>query len=340
MRGAVIHAPGDVRYEDRDDPRIEHPTDAVIRMSATCVCGSDLWDYRGINPVEQPTPMGHEYVGIVEQVGTHVTTIKPGQFVIGSFFASDNTCEICRAGYQTSCIHREFVGAGGAQAQYLRVPLADGTLVATPEVPDASLLPSLLAASDVLGTGWFGAVAADVQPGNTVAVVGDGAVGLLAVLAAHELGAERIIAVSGHESRQQLAREFGATDIVTERGDDGVAAIKDLTDGLGAHSVIEAVGTQESTTQAIRSTRPGGHVGYVGVPHDVTLPGDELFYSHVHLHGGPAPVRRFLPDLVDRIWDRRIDPGKVFDLTLPLDQVAEGYRAMDQRRAIKTLLQP
>jgi threonine dehydrogenase-like Zn-dependent dehydrogenase len=340
MRGAVIHAPGDVRYEDRDDPRIEHPTDAVIRMSATCVCGSDLWDYRGINPVEQPTPMGHEYVGIVEQVGTQVTTIKPGQFVIGSFFASDNTCEICRAGYQTSCIHREFVGAGGAQAQYLRVPLADGTLVATPEVPDASLLPSLLAASDVLGTGWFGAVAADVQPGNTVAVVGDGAVGLLAVLAAHELGAERIIAVSGHESRQQLAREFGATDIVTERGDDGVAAIKDLTDGLGAHSVIEAVGTQESTTQAIRSTRPGGHVGYVGVSHDVTLPGDELFYSHVHLHGGPAPVRRFLPDLVDRIWDRRIDPGKVFDLTLPLDQVAEGYRAMDQRRAIKTLLQP
>jgi threonine dehydrogenase-like Zn-dependent dehydrogenase len=340
MRGAVIHAPGDVRYEDRDDPRIEHPTDAVIRMSATCVCGSDLWDYRGINPVEQPTPMGHEYVGIVEQVGTDVTTIKPGQFVIGSFFASDNTCEICRAGYQTSCIHREFVGAGGAQAQYLRVPLADGTLVATPEVPDASLLPSLLAASDVLGTGWFGAVAADVQPGNTVAVVGDGAVGLLAVLAAHELGAERIIAVSGHESRQQLAREFGATDIVTERGDDGVAAIKDLTDGLGAHSVIEAVGTQESTTQAIRSTRPGGHVGYVGVSHDVTLPGDELFYSHVHLHGGPAPVRRFLPDLVDRIWDRRIDPGKVFDLTLPLDQVAEGYRAMDQRRAIKTLLQP
>jgi threonine dehydrogenase-like Zn-dependent dehydrogenase len=340
MRGAVIHAPGDVRYEDRDDPRIEHPTDAVIRMSATCVCGSDLWDYRGINPVEQPTPMGHEYVGIVEQVGTDVTTIKPGQFVIGSFFASDNTCEICRAGYQTSCIHREFVGAGGAQAQYLRVPLADGTLVATPEVPDASLLPSLLAASDVLGTGWFGAVAADVQPGNTVAVVGDGAVGLLAVLAAHELGAERIIAVSGHESRQQLAREFGATDIVTERGDDGVAAIKDLTDGLGAHSVIEAVGTQESTTQAIRCTRPGGHVGYVGVSHDVTLPGDELFYSHVHLHGGPAPVRRFLPDLVDRIWDRRIDPGKVFDLTLPLDQVAEGYRAMDQRRAIKTLLQP
>jgi threonine dehydrogenase-like Zn-dependent dehydrogenase len=340
MRGAVIYAPGDVRFENRADPTIEHPTDAVIRMSATCVCGSDLWDYRGINAVEQPTPMGHEYVGIVEEVGSEVSTIKPGQFVIGSFFASDNTCEICQAGYQTNCIHREFVGANGAQAQYLRVPLADGTLVATPEVPDAALVPSLLAASDVLGTGWFGAVAANVQPGNTVAVVGDGAVGLLGVLAAKQLGAERIIAFSRHETRQKLAREFGATNIVTERGDDGVAKIKDLTNGLGAHSVIEAVGTQESMMQAIRSTRPGGHVGYVGVSHDVTLPGEELFYSHVHLHGGPAPVRRFLPDLIDRIWKHEIDPGKVFDLTLPLDQVAEGYKAMDQRRAIKTLLQP
>jgi threonine dehydrogenase-like Zn-dependent dehydrogenase len=340
MRGAVIHSPGDVRVEDRDDPKLEHPTDAIIRMSATCVCGSDLWDYRGINPVTQPTPMGHEYVGIVEEVGSEVTTISPGQFVIGSFFASDNTCEICRAGYQTSCIHREFVGANGAQAEYLRVPLADGTLVATPEIPDADLIPSMLAASDVLGTGWFGAVAADVQPGNTVAVVGDGAVGLLGVLAAKQLGAERIIAMSRHEPRQNLAREFGATDIVTERGDDGVAAVKDLTDGLGAHSVIEAVGTQESMMQAIRSARPGGHVGYVGVAHGVSLPGEELFYSHVHLHGGPAPVRRFLPDLIHRIWTRQIDPGKVFDLTLPLDQAAEAYQAMDERRAIKALLRP
>ena len=340
MRGAVIHAPGDVRFEDRADPKIEQPTDAIIQMSATCVCGSDLWDYRGINPVTQPTPMGHEYAGIVEEAGSDVTTIKPGQFVIGSFFASDNTCEICRAGYQTSCIHREYVGANGAQAQYLRIPLADGTLVATPDVPDAKLVPSLLAASDVLGTGWFGAVAADVQPGKTVAVVGDGAVGLLAVLAAQQLGAEQIIAFSRHEPRQELARQFGATNIVTERGDDGVAKIKDLTNGLGAHSVIEAVGTQESMMQAIRSARPGGHVGYVGVSHDVSLPGEELFYSHVHLHGGPAPVRRFLPDLINRIWTQQIDPGKVFDLTLPLDQVAEGYKAMDERRAIKTLLQP
>ncbi len=338
MRGAVIHAPGDVRLETRENPTIQAPTDAVIRMSATCVCGSDLWDYRGINPVTSPTPMGHEYVGIVEEVGSHVTTITPGQFVIGSFFASDNTCEICRAGFQTSCVHREFVGAGGAQAEYLRVPLADGTLVATPDVPDATMIPSLLAASDVLGTGWFGAVAADVQPGKTVVVVGDGAVGLLAVLAAKELGAERIIAMSRHESRQKLATEFGATDIVTERGNEGVARIKDLTDGLGAHSVIEAVGTQESIMQAIRSARPGGAAGYVGVSHDVQLPGEELFYSHVRLLGGPAPVRRFLPDLIDRIWTGTINPGKVFDLTLPLADVAEGYRAMDERRAIKTLL--
>jgi len=276
----------------------------------------------------------------VEEVGGAVTTIRPGQFVVGSFFASDNTCEICRAGYQSSCIHREGVGAGGAQAEFLRVPLADGTLVATPDIPADDLLPSLLAASDMLGTGWFGAVAAAAGPGQRVAVVGDGAVGLLGILAAKQLGAEQIIALSRHESRQQLAREFGATDIVAERGDDGVAAVKELTDGLGAHSVIEAVGTQESMLQAIRSTRAGGYVGYVGVSHDVTLPGEEMFFSHVHLHGGPAPVRRFLPELVDLIWNRTIDPGKVFDLTLPLDQAAEGYRAMDERRAIKVLLRP
>jgi threonine dehydrogenase-like Zn-dependent dehydrogenase len=340
MRGAILHAPRDVRVEQREDPKIEQPADAVIRLAATCVCGSDLWPYRGIEPVDRPSPMGHEYAGVVEEAGSEVTTIKPGQFVVGSFFASDNTCEICRAGYQSSCIHREPMGALGTQAELARIPLADGTLVATPEVPSDDLVPSLLAASDVLGTGWFGAVAADVQPGKTVAVVGDGAVGLLAVLAANQLGAERIIAMSRHESRQKLALEFGATDIVTERGDEGVTAVKDLTGGLGAHSVIEAVGTQESMMQAIRSARPGGHVGYVGVAHDVELPGQELFFSHVHLHGGPAPVRRFLPELIELIWNRQIDPGQVFDLTLSLDQAAEGYRAMDERRAIKTLLRP
>jgi threonine dehydrogenase-like Zn-dependent dehydrogenase len=338
MRGAVLYAPGDVRVQEREDPKIIEPTDAILRLSATCVCGSDLWPYRGIEAVEGPSPIGHEYVGIVQEVGSQVTTIRPGQFVVGSFFASDNTCEICQAGYQTSCVNRVGVGEGGAQAEFLRVPLADGTLVATPDVPSEDLIPSLLAASDVLGTGWFGAVAADAGPDKTVAVVGDGAVGLLAVLAASQLGAERIIAMSRHEARQQLAVEFGATDIATERGDEGVARVKDLTGGLGAHSVIEAVGTQESMLQAIGSTRPGGHVGYVGVAHGVELPGTELFFSHVHLHGGPAPVRRFLPELIDLIWNRQIDPGKVFDLSLPLEEAAEGYKAMDERRAIKTLL--
>ncbi|HLH57755.1 MAG TPA: zinc-dependent alcohol dehydrogenase family protein [Streptosporangiaceae bacterium] len=340
MRGVILHAPRDVRVEQREDPKIEQPTDAIIRLAATCVCGSDLWRYRGIEPVNEPAPMGHEYVGVVEEVGTEVRNVKPGQFVVGSFFASDSTCEICRAGYQSSCVHRVLMGTIGTQAEYARIPLADGTLVATPEMPSDDLLPGLLAASDVLGTGWFGAVAADVRPGRTVAVVGDGAVGLLAVLAARQLGAERIIAMSRHESRQKLALEFGATDIVTERGDDGVAAIKEFTGGLGAHSVIEAVGTQESMLQAIRSARPGGHVGYVGVSHGVELPGEELFFSAVHLHGGPAPVRRFLPDLIKLICDRAIDPGRVFDLTLPLGQAAEGYRAMDERRAVKTLLRP
>ncbi|MEV0695414.1 zinc-dependent alcohol dehydrogenase family protein [Streptomyces sp. NPDC050388] len=339
MRGVVMRAPGDVRVEQREEPGIVSPTDAVIRLSATCVCGSDLWPYRGIEPVRGPAPMGHEYVGVVEEVGGEVTDIRPGQFVVGSFFASDNTCEICRAGYQSSCVHREPMGALGAQAERLRVPLADGTLVATPDIPDDDLVPGLLAASDVLGTGWFGAVAAQAGPGRTVAVVGDGAVGLLAVLAARRLGAERVIAMSRHAPRQELALEYGATDIVTERGDDGVARIKELTGGLGAHSVIEAVGTQQSMWQAIGSTRPGGHVGYVGVSHDVTLDGQELFFSHVHLHGGPAPVRQYLPELIDLIWNRRIDPGKVFDLALPLDRAAEAYRAMDERRAIKTLLQ-
>lgn len=286
MRGAVIYAPGDVRVEERADPRIQEPTDAIIRLSATCVCGSDLWPYRGIDPVAGPTPLGHEYTGIVEQVGDEVENIKPGQFVIGSFFASDNTCENCQAGYQSSCIHRVDMNANGAQAERLRVPLADGTLVATPEIPADDQIPSLLAASDVLGTGWFGAVAADAGAGKTVAVVGDGAVGLLAVLAARQLGAGRIIAMSRHETRQKLAHEFGATDVVTERGDKGAAMIKELTGGLGARSVIEAVGTQESMMQAIRSTRPGGNVGYVGVPHGVELPGEEFVLL------SRAPARR------------------------------------------------
>ena len=338
MRGTVLYAPRDVRSEERDDPKIVEPTDAIIRPSATCVCGSDLWDYRGINPVAEPTPMGHEYCGIVEEVGGEVRNIKPGQFVIGSFFASDNTCPHCRAGFQSSCQHRESVR--GAQAELLRVPLADGTLVTTLDRPSAELLPSLLSLSDVMGTGWFAAVCANVQPGMTVAVVGDGAVGLLGVLSAAKMGAERIIATSRHEPRQQLARTFGATDIVTERGEGAVARTKDMTHGVGADATLECVGTSEAMTQALRSTRPGGFVGYVGVPHGVNIAGEELFYSHVGLRGGPAPVRRFLPGLIDQVCNGDIDPGKVFDLTLPLDRVAEGYRAMDERRAIKALLCP
>src|SRR5918912_524829 len=237
MKGAMLYGPRDVRFEQRADPTIREPTDAIIRIAAACVCGSDLWPYRGIQPTTQPTPMGHEYCGVVEEVGPAVTSIRPGQFVIGSFFASDNTCPNCRAGYQSSCLHRQLVG--GAQANRMRVPL-----------------------SDVMGTGWFAAVAANVQPGSTVAVVGDGAVGLLGVLSAKQMGAARIIAMSRHEARQRLASEFGATDVVTERGDDGVARIKELTDGVGADSVLECVGTPESMLQAIGSTRPGGSVGY------------------------------------------------------------------------------
>jgi threonine dehydrogenase-like Zn-dependent dehydrogenase len=338
MRGTVLYGPGDVRFEERDDPKIVEPTDAIMRIAVTCVCGSDLWPYRGLQPIDGPTPMGHEYCGIVEEVGSAVRSVRPGQFVIGSFATSDNTCPNCEYGYQSSCVHREFITR--AQAPVLRVPLADGTLVATPGVPSDDLLPSLLAASDVLGTGWFAANAANVKPGSTVLVVGDGAVGLLGVLSARQMGAERIIAMSRHESRQKLAGEFGATDIVTERGDDGVARIMDLTRGVGADSVLECVGTQEAMMQAIGSTRKGGYVSYVGVPHGVELDGQELFFTHVHLHGGPAPVRRFLPELIDLLCNGKINPGKVFDLILPLDQVAEGYRAMDERRAIKALLRP
>jgi len=336
MKGAVLYGAGDVRYEERPDPTIIEPTDAIIRLSASCICGSDLWPWRGIQPVTEPTPMGHEYCGIVEEVGRDVKKVKKGQFVIGSFFFSDNTCPHCRNGYQPSCMNSE--GVLGAQSPYLRVQLADGTLVATREVPSPEMLPSLLAISDVLGTGWFAADAANVKPGSTVAVVGDGAVGLLGVLSAKQMGAERIIAMSRHEARQQLAREYGATDIVTERGDQGVARIKELTNGVGADSVLECVGTQESMWQAIHATRPGGSVGYVGVPHGMKIDGWDLFFTHVRLHGGPAPVRRYMPELIQLVLDGRIDPGKVFDLTLPLERVADGYRAMDERRAIKTLL--
>src|SRR3954447_16576892 len=336
MQGAVLHGARDVRFEGCAEPAIAAPTDAIISLPVTCICGSDLWPYRGIQAAPGPVPMGHEYCGIVEEIGRGVTSLKRGQFVIGSFFASDNTCPHCQHGYQTSCQQREPVV--GAQAPRMRVPLAEGTLVATRDVPDPDMIASMLALSDVMGTGWFAADAANVKPGATVVVVGDGAVGLLGVLSAKQMGAARIIAMSRHQTRQKLAREFGATDIVTERGDDGVARIKELTNGIGADSVLECVGTAESMMQAIHATRPGGSVGYVGVPHGVSLDGPQLFFSHVHLHGGPAPVRNYLPALIDLVFNGTINPGKVFDLVLPLADVAEGYRAMDERRAIKTLL--
>lgn len=339
MRAVIMDAPGTITVGEREDPRILLPTDAIIKITATCICGSDLWPYRGVEPVDR-TPMGHEYVGVVEEVGEAVRTVRPGDFVVGSFVISCGECEICESGYPSKCVHFEFVSAtSGTQAEKARIPHADGTLVVVPGEPDPELVPSLLAASDVLGTGWFAADAAAAGPGKTVAVVGDGAVGLMGVLAAKQLGAERIIAMSRHPERQKLAREFGATDIVEERGDAGAARIRELTGGLGAHSVIEAVGTEESLLQAIRSCRPGGHIGFVGVAHrGVTIPADRLFFAEVHLHGGPAPVRRYLPELIRLICERAIDPGRVFDLVLPLEQAAAGYEAMDRRTAIKVLL--
>jgi len=332
----MLYGPRDVRCEEVPEPKILKDTDAIIRLSATCICGSDLWPFRGANAVTAPMAMGHEYCGIVEAVGSAVKTVRPGQFVVGSFCISDNTCPHCRFGFQSSCEQREFMS--GAQAPLARVPLADGTLVATPEIPPDDLIPSLLATSDVLGTGWYAADAARVQEGSTVAVVGDGAVGLMGVLAAKQMGAARILAMSRHKTRQDLALEYGATDIVSERGEAGVARIKELTGGVGADSVLECVGTQESMTQALQCARPGAMIGYVGVPHGVQFDGQQLFFSQRGLMGGPAPVRRFLPYLMELVLERRINPGKVFDLALPLADVAQGYKAMDERRAIKVLL--
>lgn len=338
MRAVVMHGPGDIRVDTVDNPTLIEPTDAIIRVTAACICGSDLWPYRGIEEVTGPTPMGHEYIGVIDEVGSAVKTVKPGDFVVGSFVASDNTCEICLAGFQSRCIHQVMMGTIGTQSDYARIPLADGTLVAVAGEPTPEQARSLLAASDVLGTGWFAAVAAGAGPGKTVAVVGDGAVGLMAVLAARQLGAEQVIAMSRHPERQALARRFGATHIIEERGDEGAARVKELTGGYGAHSTAEAVGTQGSMMQAVHATRPGGQVGYVGVPHGVELAGPELFFSTVGLLGGPAPVRRFLPELIELIMAGDINPGVVFDLTLPIEEAAEGYRAMDERRATKVLL--
>ena len=336
MYATLMYGPRDVRYEQVDDPKIEKPTDAIIKLAATCICGSDLWPYRGLQPQDGPAHMGHEYCGEVIEVGSDVRNVRPGQFVVGSFCLSDNTCPHCRYGFQSSCVQREFMQ--GAQAPYAKVSLADGTLVATEEKPPDDLIPHMLAASDVLGTGWYAADAANVRDGGTVVVVGDGAVGLMGVLAAQQMGAARIVAMSGHKTRQDLARQFGATDIVSERGEEGIARVMELTNGVGADSVLECVGLQASMQQAIGCTRPGGTIGYVGVPHGVSFDGEKMFFAQRRMLGGPAPVRRFLPNLMERVLNGKIQPGKVFDLVLPLAEVAEGYRAMDERRAIKTLL--
>ena len=338
MRGAILYGPRDVRFEQRAAPTIIEPTDAIIRISATCVCGSDLWPYRGISRSPSRPRWGTSTAASSRRSAAPSSRSSPASSSSARSSPPTTPARTARR------VTRPPACTGSSSAARRRRCCACRSRTApwSPRqtFPQTHLIPSLLAVSDVLGTGWFAAEAANVKPGMTVAVVGDGAVGLLGVLSAKQMGAERIIAMSRHESRQQLAREFGATDIVTERGDEGVARIKELTGGLGADSVLESVGTQESMMQAIRSTRPGGYVGFVGVLHGVELNGEELFFADVHLHGGPAPVRRFLPELIDLVWNRKINPGKVFDLTLPLDQVAEGYRAMDERRAIKTLLRP
>jgi threonine dehydrogenase-like Zn-dependent dehydrogenase len=349
MRATFIYGTRDIRLQEVADPTVRFPTDAVVRIVASCVCGSDLWPYRGVRPTTEPHPIGHEFVGVVEDVGAEVRTVAPGDFVIAPFVISDGTCRHCRNGITTSCERLEWWGSTdrhgvpveGGQGEYARVPLADGTLVATPGQPDPALVPSLLTLSDVMGTGHHAAVSAGVTAGSSVAVVGDGAVGLCAVLAARRLGAERVIAMSRHAERQKVAGHFGATDIVAERGAEGVAAVKELLGGIGADAVLECVGTKESMEQALNSTRPGGYVGYVGVPAGVPeLPIQQMFSSNVNVAGGVAPVRTYLPELLDDVLGGAIDPGRVFDLELPLDRVAEAYAAMDERRAIKTLLRP
>ena len=338
MRATTIHAPGDIRFEEVPDPRIEAPTDAIVKVVAGCICGSDLWPYRGHNDIDAGSTIGHECVGVVEEVGTDVKDVRVGDFVVVPFCHSDNTCVHCLAGVQSACTNLGFTASG--QGEYVRATQADGSLVATDGMPDRALIPSLLALSDVMATGWHAAVAAGVRPGGTAVIVGDGAVGLCGVLAASQMGADRVIAMSRHESRQEIAKAFGATDVVAERGEEGEAIIAELTQGVGADAVLECVGTDGAMKTAFAVARPGSTVGFVGVPHGVELPVRRMFQKNVGLAGGMAPVRRYLPDLLERVLSGAIDPGRVFDLTLPMAEVAEGYRAMDERRATKVLLQP
>ena len=338
MRATTIHAAGDIRVEEVPDPVIKKPTDAIVKVTAGCICGSDLWPYRGENPIRSGSTIGHECIGIVEEVGSEVRDFKAGDYVVVPFCHCDNTCVHCRAGAQSACVNLGMTASG--QAEYARVNQADGSLVATGGTPPDDLLASVLALTDVMPTGWHAAVCAGVRKGGTAVVVGDGAVGLCGVLAASVMGAERIIAMSRHESRQEIARAFGATHVVAARGKDGIAEVREITEGVGVDAALECVGTDEAMKTAIGVTRPGGGVGFVGVPHGVELPIRTLFERNIGLRGGIAPVRRYLPDLLALVQDRAIDPGQVFDLTLPLEESPEGYRAMDERRAIKVMLQP
>ena len=338
MHATLLYGDHDIRFEEVPDPTIQQPTDAIVKVHASCICGSDLWPYRGDDATESAHTIGHECLGVVEEVGSAVRDFKPGDFVVVPFDHCDNTCANCRNGAHSACDNFGITKSG--QAEYALVTQADGSLVKTDGVPDADLIPSLLALSDVMATGWHAAVAAGVRRGGTAVVVGDGAVGLCGVLAAAHLGAETVIAMSRHEPRQELARRFGATHVVAERGKEGVAAVKDILGGVGGDAVLECVGNGPAFEQAFRVARPGGTVGFVGVPHGAEAPLRTMFGKNVGLAGGLAPVRRYLPELLPLVLDRVIDPGQVFDLTLPLDQVAEGYRAMDERTAIKVLLQP
>jgi threonine dehydrogenase-like Zn-dependent dehydrogenase len=338
MRATTIHGPRDVRLSEVPDPVLEAPTDAIVKVVAGCICGSDLWPYRGENPIRPGSTIGHECVGVVEEVGNEVRGFRRGDFVIVPFCHCDNTCAHCRAGVTSACENSAVTTSG--QGEYARVVHADGSLVATDGVPDDALLPSLLTLSDVMATGWHAAVAAGVRPGGTAVVVGDGAVGLCGVLAASVMGAERVVALSRHEPRQAIARKLGATDVVAGRGEEAEEAIREITDGVGADAVLECVGTGQSMETAFAVARPGSTVGFVGVPHGVELPVRRMFGRNIGLAGGVAPVRRYLPELLDLVTSGRIEPGLVFDSTLPLDDVAEGYRAMDERRAVKVLLRP
>ena len=338
MRVTTIHGTRDIRLEERPAPTIEQSTDAIVKVVAACICGSDLWPYRGENEITPGDVIGHEMVGVVEEVGSSVSSFRPGDFVIVPFCHCDGTCPHCEAGMTSAC--QNLGMTSGGQGEYVRVNQAEGSLVKTAGMPDEDLLPSLLTLTDVMATGWHAAVASRVRPGSTAVVVGDGAVGLCGVLAASQMGAERVIAMSRHESRQKIALDFGATDIVAERGEEGEERIRELTKGVGADAVLECVGTNGAMDTAFKIARPGSTVGFVGVPHGVKLPVRRMFSYNVGLAGGMAPVRAYLPELLDLTLSGAIDPGRVFDLTLPLDEVAEGYRAMDERRAIKVMLRP